>query len=99
MFELNNLDVTMLKKKKWDELSQGVSQRHPGRRFCKHLCRVVIQSWMSKEESMLTNMSQQTKMHADFTVQNAESSCGNYWNELIEWMTRNDPVGRQSNIT
>lgn len=83
MFEFSN-HRCYNDKKQWNELSQGVSQGHPSvantlgkGRFCKHLCRVVIQSWMSKEESMLTNMSQQTKMCADFTVQNAVSPCGN----------------------
>lgn len=39
---------------------------------------------MSKEESMLTNMSQQTKMRSDLTAQNTGYFCGNKQKERPE---------------
>lgn len=46
-------------------------------RFCRNMGLTVTHSRMRKEESMLTNMSQETKMHVGFTAQNAGCVCGN----------------------
>lgn len=46
---------------------------------------VTVQSWMNKEESMLTNISQQTKMHADFTDQNVIFCVGIHRANDLKW--------------